>query len=75
MKKLVIAFAALGLSSASALAQAPDFASVDTNADGMVSMAEGIAAGFDWTAEQFSEADDDGDGALSSAEYAAATAE
>ena len=71
----IIVVAALGLSAATAFAQAPDFASVDTSGDGMVSMQEGIAAGFDWSAEQFSEADSNGDGALSAEEYAAATAQ
>lgn len=73
MRKLIIACASLGFAAGAAFAQAPDFASVDTDGNGSVTMEEGMAAGFEWTEEQFNEADTDGDGALSAAEYLAAT--
>ena len=46
MKKLLVAIAALGLTTSAALAQAPEFASVDTDGNGTISMEEGAAA--DW---------------------------
>jgi len=45
-----------------------DMASVDTNADGMVSMEEAQAAYPDLSAEQFSQIDANGDGAIDDAE-------
>lgn len=79
MKRIVLAlavagFASLSVLSMSAQAAETDFAMVDTDADGMVSLEEVTAAGWDWSEEQFDEADADGDGALNSEEFAAATA-
>lgn len=74
MKKLIVAIAALGLTTGAALAQTPDFASVDTDGNGMVSMEEGAAAGMEWSEDDFKAADTDGDGSLSAEEYATATA-
>jgi len=77
MKKLVLALALLGLAGAPAYAQtttAPEFASVDTNGDGQVSMEDIKAAGVELTEEQFAAADIDGSGSLSEDEYKTATA-
>ena len=75
MKQILIALSALGFATGVAFAQAPAFESVDANGDGLVSMEEGAAAGFTWTADQFQAADTDGDGGLSADEYTAASAE
>lgn len=72
MKKFVLALSILGLAGAPALAQEADFAAVDANADGLVSMEEATAAGWDWTEDQFKAADGDGDGSLNADEFAAA---
>ncbi|MFZ1813810.1 MAG: hypothetical protein WBO55_02965 [Rhizobiaceae bacterium] len=73
MKKIILAFGLAALSVGPALAQAANFQTADVNADGMVTMEEGNAAGASWTDEQFKAADADGDGSLSEAEYTAAT--
>lgn len=62
---------ALGMS-ALATAAFADMSSVDTNADGMVSMEEAQAAYPDLTAEQFSEIDANGDGAIDDSEMSGA---
>lgn len=72
MKKLLVAIAALGLTTSAALAQAPEFAAVDTDANGSISMEEGAAAGFEWSEEDFKAADANSDGGLSEDEYKAA---
>jgi len=72
MKKLVLALSILGFSGAHALAQETDFTKVDANADGLVSMEEATAAGWNWTQEQFTAADTDGDGSLNADEFTAA---
>ena len=79
MRKLVIAALAatvpLILSGTPSLAQsAPDYAALDTNADGAVSLAEVKAALPDLTDEQIIAADADQDGNLSTEEYTALTA-
>lgn len=74
MKKLVLALAFAGFASASALAAEMDFAKVDADGNGMVSMEEAAAAGHEWTEEQFKAADKDGDGSLNADEFAAAIA-
>ena len=53
---------------------APDYAALDTNADGAVSLAEVKAALPDLTDEQIIAADADQDGNLSTEEYTALTA-
>ena len=73
MKKLLTAIAALGLATGPALAQMADWQTTDANADGMVTMEEGAAAGYEWTEEQFKAADTDGNGSLSEEEFTAAT--
>lgn len=72
MKKLLVAIAALGLTTSAALAQAPEFASIDTDGNGTISMEEGAAAGLEWTEDDFKAADANADGGLSEDEYKAA---
>ena len=74
MKKLILAFAFGTFAAAPALAaDMASFSTADANADGMVTMEEGNAAGANWTEDQFKAADTDGNGSLSEAEYNAAT--
>lgn len=68
MKKLLIAAAALAATSSLALAQ--DFASVDIDASGAVSLEEAAAAIPSLTEEAFITADADGSGDLSPEEFA-----
>ena len=75
MKKVVIALGLAALISGPALAQEMDFAAVDADGNGQVSMDEATAAGWNWTDEEFKAADADGDGALSEEEFAAAAGE
>ena len=76
MKKLILALSMAGFAALSAqapaLAQEADFAKVDANADGMVSMEEAAAAGWAWSEDDFKAADADGDGSLNADEFAAA---
>ena len=76
MKKLILALSLAGFAAlpalTPALAQEADFAKVDANADGMVSMEEAAAAGWTWTEDDFKAADADGDGSLNADEFAAA---
>ena len=74
MQKLILSsLVVLGLSSA-AFAQVPsDFATLDTDASGGLSLTEVQAAFPDLTAENFAAADTDGNGELSAEEYATAT--
>jgi hypothetical protein len=74
MRMLVVALGLAGLVAAPALAAEMDFAVVDSDGDGMVTMAEAGAAGWEWTEEQFTAADTDGDGSLNADEFAAAAA-
>lgn len=74
MKRILFALAIAGVAALPVMAAEMDFAAVDSNADGAVSLEEATAAGWEWSEEQFDEADADGDGALSSEEFAAATA-
>ena len=57
MKKIVLALALVAASSISAFAQASDFAAVDTDGDGFVNLEEAQAAGYEFTDEQWTEAD------------------
>ena len=59
---------ALGLSALASTAAFADMASVDANADGMVTMEEAQAAYPDMTADQFSQIDANGDGAIDDSE-------
>ena len=70
MKKIVLtSLFALGLSSAAMAQAATDFASVDTDANGGVSLTEAQVAWPDLTEEAFTAADTDGNGELSAEEY------
>lgn len=72
MKKLLAAFAIAGLTSTAVFAQAAtDFATVDADASGDISITEANTVWPDLTAEAFAAADTDGDGKVSEAEYAA----
>ena len=72
MKTLLAALVTVAFSAGAALAQAPDFAAVDADANSMVSMEEASAAGLTWTEDEFKAADKDGDGSLSAEEFTAA---
>ena len=72
MKKLLIAAAALAATSG--LALAADFAAVDTDSSGAISMEEAKAAMPDLTDEAFTAADADGSGDLSPEEFEALSA-
>ena len=72
MKKIVLtSLFALGLSGAAMAQAATDFASVDTDVNGGVSLAEVQVAWPDLTEEAFTAADTDGNGELSAEEYEA----
>jgi hypothetical protein len=72
MKKIVLSsLVVLGLSTAAfAQAAAPDFATVDADASGGVSLAEAQVALPDLTEEAFTAADLDASGELSAEEFA-----
>ena len=78
MRKLMIAALTatlpLAMSGASLAQSAPDLATLDTNGDGAVSLAEVKAAMPDLEDEKIIAADADQDGNLSAEEYAALTA-
>ena len=78
MRKLMIAALAatlpLAMSGHTLAQSAPDHASLDTNGDGAVSLAEVKAALPDLADEAIIAADADQDGNLSAEEYAALTA-
>ena len=72
MKKIVLtSLFALGLSGVAMAQAATDFASVDTDVNGGVSLAEAQVAWPDLTEEAFTAADTDGNGELSAEEYEA----
>ncbi len=73
MKKFVLALSLIGFGALPALAQEADFATVDADGNGVVSMEEATTAGWTWTEDQFKAADTDGDGGLNEEEFAAAT--
>jgi len=75
MKKVVLALGLAALMAGPALAQEMDFATVDADGNGQVTMDEATAAGWEWSAEDFKAADTDGNGTLSAEEFATATAE
>ena len=70
-----IALAAILTTSTAAIAASDDFAKVDANADGMVTLEEGMAMHSDWTDDAFKALDIDGNGSLSAEEYAAAASD
>jgi Skp family chaperone for outer membrane proteins len=76
MKKIVLSsLVVLGLSTAAfAQAAAPDFATIDADASGGVSLAEAQVALPDLTEEAFTAADLDASGELSAEEFATLTA-
>lgn len=75
MKKIVLSsFILLGLSGAAMAQAATDFASVDTDASGGVSLVEAQVAWPDLTQEAFTAADTDANGDLSAEEYDALVA-
>src|SRR5436190_8484058 len=65
----IVAVAATLLLSSTAFATTSDFSKIDANADGKITLEEGMKLHPDWTAEAFKALDKDGDGALSQAEY------
>jgi hypothetical protein len=75
MRKLIVALGLAGLLAGPAFAAEMDFAAVDTDGNGEISMEEAAAAGWEWTEDQFAAADEDGSGGLNEDEFAAATAE
>ncbi|UJW84197.1 hypothetical protein [Devosia sp. SL43] len=71
MKKIIVSsLIVLGLSSATFAQAATDFASVDADASGGISLAEAQVAWPDLTQEAFTAADVDANGELSAEEYA-----
>lgn len=72
MKHLLAGIVAAGFA-APAFAQAPDFASIDVDQSGGLSLPEVQAVFPDTTEEMFQTLDVDGSGDLSPEEYAAAT--
>ncbi len=71
MKKLLLTLAVAGLTTLNAHAAEIEFASVDTDVDGFVSIDEVLAAGIEWTEEQYFEGDVDEDGMLNEEEFVA----
>ncbi|MBN9333044.1 hypothetical protein [Devosia sp.] len=75
MKKIVLSSLVIfGLTGAAMAQAATDFASVDTDANGGVSLVEAQVAWPDLTQEAFAAADVDGNGELSAEEYDALVA-
>ena len=75
MKKIILSsLVVLGLSTAAFAQAATDFASVDADASGGVSLAEAQVAWPDLTEEAFTAADTDANGDLSAEEYDALVA-
>jgi hypothetical protein len=75
MKKIIVSsLIVLGLSSAAFAQAATDFASVDTDASGGISLAEAQVAWPDLTQEAFTAGDTDANGELSAEEYDALVA-
>ena len=78
MKNVLLSAVFVGFSAVAAFAASHagemDFAVVDADANGMVSMEEATAAGWKWSEEDFKAADSDADGSLNAEEFAAASA-
>ncbi|MEO5808061.1 hypothetical protein [Devosia sp.] len=76
MKKIILSsLVLLGLSTAAFAQAATDFASVDADASGGLSLVEVQAAWPDAAQDQFVKADADANGELSAEEYATLTAQ
>jgi hypothetical protein len=69
MKKLLVSIVALGFTTAAMAQVATDFASVDTDVSGDVSLTEAQVVWPDLTEEAFAAADVDQNGSLSQEEY------
>lgn len=65
----IVAFVATLLLSSAAIAATGDFNKIDANADGKITMDEGMKMHPDWTAEAFKSLDTNTDGALNELEY------
>ena len=66
---IIMAFAATLIVSSSALAATGDFGKIDANADGKITLEEGMKLHPDWTAEAFKALDTNADGFLNDMEY------
>jgi len=66
---LFMAFAATLMVSSAAFAATGDFGKIDVNADGKITLEEGMKLHPDWTAEAFKSLDTNGDGFLNDMEY------
>lgn len=79
MKKFLIACSIAGIvggaAAIPAFAGEMDFTKVDANGDGIISIDEARAAGWEWTEDQFKTADADGDGGLNADEFQVASAQ
>lgn len=72
MKKLIVSVMVLGLGATGALAQAAtDFATVDADASGDVSLTEAQTVWAELTAEAYAAADTNADGKVDQAEFVA----
>jgi Ca2+-binding EF-hand superfamily protein len=69
MRLLALASVVIGLTAAPVLAQELEFAAVDTDGSGLVSVEEIEAAGWELSEEEFMEADADADGYLNEEEF------
>ena len=67
-----VALAATFLLSSAAFAATGDFGKIDANADGKITLEEGLKLHPDWTAEAFKALDTNADGSLNDMEYEAA---
>lgn len=68
----LVALAATLLLSSAAFAATGDFGKIDANADGKITLEEGMKLHPDWTAEAFKSLDTNADGFLNDMEYEAA---
>lgn len=66
---LIMAFAATLMVSSAAFAATGDFGKIDANADGKITLEEGMKLHPDWTAEAFKALDTNADGFLNDMEY------
>ncbi len=66
---LILAFAAGLMVSTAAIAATGDFAKIDANADGKITLEEGMKLHPDWTDAAFKSLDTNADGALNELEY------
>ena len=73
MKKVLLSIAFVCFSSVAVFAAShageKDFAVVDSDSNGMVSMEEATAAGWAWSEDDFNAADKDADGSLNAEEF------